>query len=111
MRSHFREPTQKQIDQQWSKQQVILGLQKMLQTMPRTNPREVLVWDKVLTTLGKMTGWFVPEQTVSTTNNLMFVTREQNREAWAESAKQQQIRLRDQTKMATDPRIDARNSG
>lgn len=110
IKEHFKEPTKLQVKNAWSKQQAILGLQKMLQTMPRGSTREIIAWDKVFTTLAKMAGWFTADTTINTANNLIFVSRAENKEAWELQAKHQQNELRLKTKMATDTRINTRNS-
>ena len=111
MRSHFKEPTEKQIKKAWNKHQCILGYQKMLVEMPRNTVKEVLAWDKVFQTYAKMCGHFSAEQQVNTANNIIFISRAENKEAWEQQAKQQQHDLRIKTKMAGDTLVKSRNSG
>ena len=108
-RSHFREPTEKQIMKQWTKQQFILGLQRAILEAPVDSPaarnsrcRHMELWAKV-------TGATEPE-TNQTNNNVIFVTREENKEAWAQQALKQQNALRIKTKMATDTGVVAGDS-
>ena len=110
MRSHFKEPTEKQIKKAWDKQQCILGYQKMLIDMPRTNIKERLAWDKVFQTYAKLAGLFIAEQTVNTANNVIFVSRAENKEAWEQQALKQQHELRIKTKMASDTKQHTRDS-
>ena len=111
MRSHFKEPTQKQLDKQWLKKQAVLGYQRMLQAMPRNTTKEILAWDRVFQTWAKMTGAFVPDNTVNVANNLLVVTRAEDDDAWQRQARQQQHDLRQRTKVAADTLLNTRDSG
>lgn len=110
-RSHFREPTERQVMKRWTKDQFILGLQKSIVEMPNSTPQERKVRLNYLETWGKATGVFVPEAATTTSNNVIFVTKEENKEAWAQQALKQQNALRIKTKMATDTGVDSRDSG
>lgn len=109
MRTHFKDDKKQQ--KIWDKEQAILGYQKMLLAMPRGTAKEIIVWDRVFQTLAKMAGFFVAEQTVNTANNLILVSRAENKSAWEQQALQQQRELRAKTKMASDTRLGTRNSG
>lgn len=110
VRSHFREPTEKQIMKRWTKEQFILGLQKSITEMPNSTPQERKVRLNYLETWGKATGVFMPDVTNNTANNVIFVTKEENKEAWAQQALRQQNALRIKTKMATDTGVNSRDS-
>ena len=110
MRAHFKEPTEKQIKKIWDKNQAILGYQKLLLTMPRDTTKEILAWDRVFQTLAKMAGYFVAEQTINANNNVIFVSRAENKAAWEKQAQQQQHDLRIKTKVASDTIINTRDS-
>ena len=110
IRDHFKEPTDKQVQKAWTKIQAISGYQKILEKMPKTTTRDLIVFDKLFQTWAKMTGAFIPEVTSNTTNNVIFISRAENKAAWELQAKLQQQALRDKTKVASDTIINARNS-
>ena len=109
-RSHFKEPTEKQIMKQWTKNQLILGLQKSIVEAPITTPSERNARCREMELLAKMTGALQPEQVTSQSNNVIFVTRAENKEAWQQQALEQQNELRRKTKVASDTGIDTRDS-
>ena len=111
MRTHFKEPTDNQIQKLWTKKQTMLGVQSILTKIPKESRADLIVFDKLLNTYSKMAGFFLPDTTVNTANNLIFVTKAENKEAWQQQAMQQQNELRRKTKMATDSGVNSRDSG
>ena len=86
---------------QWEKIQVVAGLQSQIQTLsreigqlpPDKADRKRVVLARFIDLWAKLTGGFVPDPVVSTTNNLLVVSREQSDDIWADRLRKEQRKL------------------
>lgn len=83
-------PTDKQQQDEWTRRQFVLGAQgRMLHYLERGKDELAFKWATLLAKVQR----FEEQQQIQHNNNLMFVTKFENQQAWEEAAKRHAKRI------------------
>ena len=80
-------------EDRWSKDYVEQLLQDAISTMPINSPREMSLRLNYIKEYNRMRGFIETEPKSETTNNLLVITSEENKQLWRERLEKQQKEL------------------